>query len=82
MLGLCTVLLPAAAASVARSAAELFDLSLIILALIVRCAAQISQRSRSIEDAPRTSTWGYLVTSMPADRQQELIEKFHADQVR
>jgi hypothetical protein len=82
MLGLCTGLLPAAAASVARSAAELFDLSLMILALVIRCAAQLLQRSWSIEDAPRTSTWGYLITSMPAERQQELIDKFHVDQVQ
>ncbi|KIX00034.1 uncharacterized protein Z518_10961 [Rhinocladiella mackenziei CBS 650.93] len=80
MLGLCTGLLPAAAASVAQTTAELFDLSLVILALTVRCAAQILHRSRSIDDAPRTSTWGYLVTSMPAEKQQELIDKFHADQ--
>ncbi|KIW12212.1 hypothetical protein PV08_09488 [Exophiala spinifera] len=80
MLGLCTGLLPAAAASVARSTAELFDISLVIVALVVRCGAQATHRSRSIEDAPQTSTWGYLVTSLPADRQREIIASFHAAQ--
>lgn len=79
MVGLCTGLLPAAAVSASRNPAELFDISLFILAVVVRLATEIERRSRLIDNTP--GSWGYLVTSLPAERQQEAIDAFHAQQV-
>ena len=79
MVGLCTGLLPAAAAAVAQSPADLFDVCLFILGLVLRLGSEIEQRSRLIDHTE--GSWGYLVTSMSAQRQQELINDFHEEQV-
>jgi hypothetical protein len=79
MVGLCTGLLPAAAAAISQNPAELFDVSLLILSVVIRLATEIEKRSRLIDNTP--GSWGYLVTSLSAQRQQEVIDAFHAEQV-
>ena len=79
MIGFCTGLLPAAATAAARDTTELFSLGLEMLAMTVRLAAETTRRSKRVEETP--GCWGFLVTALPAEEQQEIINKFNRDEV-
>lgn len=78
MIGFCTGLLPAAATAAARDTTELFSLGLEMLAMTVRLAAETTRRSKRVEETP--GCWGFLVTALPAEEQQEIINKFNRDE--
>lgn len=79
MLGLCTGLLPAAAAVVANDISELLKFGLEIIATSVRLAHEITLRSMHIEEAP--GSWAYTIVGVTAEESQAVLHRFHQTQV-
>lgn len=79
MLGLCTGLLPAVAAAVAKTTKDLHNIGLEIVAIAVRLGNGIAVRSRLVEAAP--GTWGYSIVGATAHQTQTILNRFHADKV-
>ena len=79
MLGLCTGLLPAAVAAVAKNTEELMKFGLEIVAIAVRLADGFTTRSKRIEGAP--GSWAYTIVGVAADEAQAVIDGFHQNQV-
>lgn len=80
MLGLCTGLLPAAAAAVAKDLNELLKYGLEIIAVAVRLAQEITLRSTRIEKTP--ASWAYTIVGATVEDSQAVLERFHQTQVR
>ena len=79
MLGLCTGLLPVAAAAVAKDTSGLLKFGLEIIAVAVRLAQGITTRSRLIEET--LGAWAYTIVGASADDSQAALDKFHQAQV-
>lgn len=75
LLGLCTGLLPAAVASVARDTNELIQFGLEIVVIAFRLAHELKLRSKHIEDAP--GCWSYTIPGNTAEQLQDILERFH-----
>lgn len=79
LLGLCTGLLPAAVAAVAKNTDDLLKFGIEIVAIAVRLAAGITSRSKKIEEAP--GCWAYTVVGATRKETQAIIDGFHQYQV-
>ena len=79
MLGLCTGLLPVAAAAVAKDINELLKFGLEIIAISVRLAQEITLRSMRIETT--SASWAYSIVGATVEESQAVLEKFHQNQV-
>lgn len=78
-MGLCTGLLPAAAAATAKSASELLKLAPEIVCVALRLALETSHRSTQLEQC--TDSWAVVVGEIPARAQQNAIDDFHKEHV-
>ena len=79
MLGLCTGLLPAVAAALAKTTTDLHNIGLEIVAISVRLGNAIAARSKLVEATP--GTWAYTIVGATAHQTQTILDKFHAEQV-
>ena len=79
ILGLCTGLLPAAAAAVARDTSELITFGLEIVAVSFRLAHELALRSRRIEETP--GSWGCTIMGVTGEKLQAILDQFHQAQV-
>lgn len=79
VLGLCTGILPAAVAAVARNTDELLKFGIEIIAIAVRFGAELTARSKKIEEAP--GSWAYTIVGVTAEESQAIIDGFHQNQV-
>ena len=75
LLGLCTGLLPAAVASVARDTNDLVKYGLEIVVIAFRLAHELKTRARKIEDAP--GCWSYTIPGKTAAHLHEILKRFH-----
>ncbi|MCJ1313534.1 hypothetical protein MMC25_007213 [Agyrium rufum] len=75
MLGLCTGLIPAAAAATARSSAELLRLCPEILRVAIRLAYEADRRSAQLEIS--SHSWAVVVGELPAKQLQAALDEFH-----
>lgn len=74
-------LLPAAAASIANNLEELSQAGTLILAITCRLAAQVSRRSKQIEDSSDES-WAFSVLGGDALRDiDQILDQFLRSQV-
>lgn len=79
VLGLCTGLLPAAAAATAGSTGELLELGPEILRVSLRLALEADHRSAQLEQS--RESWAFAVPGIPATQVQEAIDTFHKNMV-
>lgn len=75
ILGLCTGLLPAAAAATAGSTGELLELGPEILRISLRLALEADRRSAQLEQS--RESWAFAVPGIPAIEVQKAIDNFH-----
>ncbi|MCJ1479554.1 hypothetical protein MMC13_008240 [Lambiella insularis] len=75
IIGLCTGLLPAAAAATARSTGELLRLAPSIICIALRLALEADLRSSQIEET--TQSWAAIVPGVPVIEQQSALDEFH-----
>jgi hypothetical protein len=80
IIGLCTGLLPAAAAATAKSAGELLQLAPSIIFIALRLALEVDLRSSRIEET--TQSWAALVPGIPTNEQLSALDDFHKQTVR
>lgn len=74
MLGLCTGLLPAAAAATAGSMGELLELGPEILKVSLRLALEADHRSAQLEQSKES--WAFVVPGVLTAQVQEAIDTF------
>lgn len=79
MLGLCTGLLPAAAAVTAGSTGELLELGPEILRVSLRLALEADNRSAQLEQS--RESWAFVVPGVSTAQVQETIDTFHKKMV-
>lgn len=79
ILGLCTGLLPAAAASASRNVHHLTELAPEIVGVAIRLSLYAQRRSSQIEQS--TGSWAVVVSGTSAEELQNAIDKFHFEQV-
>ena len=75
IVGLCTGLLPAAAAFMAIDAAGLFRYGLEMVAISVRLGFEIKARSKRVEDTE--GSWAYSIVGATAADSQPILDSFH-----
>ncbi|KAL8701306.1 MAG: hypothetical protein Q9201_004977 [Fulgogasparrea decipioides] len=75
IIGLCTGLLPAAAAATARSTDELLRLAPSIISIALRLALEADLRSSQIEET--NQSWAAVVPGVAASEQQSALDEFH-----
>lgn len=75
ILGLCTGLLPAAAAATAGSTGELLELGTEMLKISLRLALEADGRSAQLEQS--RESWAFAVPGIPAIEVQKAIDDFH-----
>lgn len=79
ILGLCTGLLPAAVAAVARSTDEILEFGQQVIAVSIRLAKEIVSRSEYLEGG--IGSWGYTIVGADAASLQAILDAFHHNQV-
>jgi Starter unit:ACP transacylase in aflatoxin biosynthesis len=79
IIGLCTGLLPAAAAAAARDTSDLLRIGAEIVAVAFRLGLEASRRSMQIEQVP--GSWGVTVINVRPEEQQAIIDAFNRDTV-
>ena len=80
IVGLCTGLLPAAAAATARSTRELLQLAPSIICIALRLALEVDLRSSQIEET--TQSWAVIVSGIPSEKQQSALDDYHKQTVK
>ncbi|KAI9833795.1 MAG: hypothetical protein M1819_003530 [Sarea resinae] len=75
ILGLCTGLLPSAAAASAKSGTDLLKLAPEILCIALRLALDTSHRSTDIEQS--SESWAIAIGDLIPSKQQSVIDDFH-----
>lgn len=80
IIGLCTGLLPAAAAATAKSAGELLQLAPSIIRIALRLSLEVDRRSSWIEET--TQSWASIVPGIPVNEQLSALDDFHKQTVR
>ena len=78
IIGLCTGLLPAAAAATARSTGELLQLAPNVICIALRLALEADIRSSQIEET--TQSWAVIVPGFAAS-EQSALDDFHQQTV-
>ena len=79
ILGLCTGLLPAAAAATAGSTGELLELGPEMLRISLRLALEADGRSAQLEQS--RESWAFAVPGIPTIEVQKAIDNFHNNMV-
>jgi hypothetical protein len=79
ILGICTGLLPAAAASASTNVHNLMELAPEIVGVALRLSLYAQRRSSQIE--PSTGSWAVVVGGTSAEDLQNAIDEFHFEQV-
>ncbi len=79
LLGLCTGLLPAAAAATTTSLSGLLKLPPDIVCVSLRVGLLASRRSTRLERS--MESWAIMVSGVPASELQKVIQEFHARNV-
>ena len=74
-LGLCTGLLPAAAAVVAGNTSQLLQYGLEIVAISFRLTHEIILRSRRVETEP--GSWSYTVVGIKHEQAQAMLDDYN-----
>lgn len=80
IIALCGGLLPAAVAVAAQDTSELFSLAREILSVGIRLASQVNRNMRLIDQSPES--WGITYTGVSSVIVQNILDRFHNDQVR
>ena len=75
IIGLCTGLLPAAAAATSRSTGELLELAPHVICIALRLALQVDLLSSQIEET--TQSWATVVPGISPSEQQRALNEFH-----
>lgn len=79
MLGLCTGLIPAAAAAIANNTGDLHQYGLEMVAISVRLGHGLWARSKKIEAFP--GTWASSCVGATAEDIQPILDRFHEELV-
>ena len=83
IIGSCTGLLAAAAASSSRGLSELPDLGVTLVRIAFRVGVAVAGSRQRVQQGPtRQGSWSVAVAESSQDNMRELIEQFHADEVR
>ena len=77
--GLCTGLLPAAAAVVARDTSQLLQYGLEIVALTFRLIHEVFLRSLRVEKEP--GAWSYTLVGITYEQTQPILDDFNQAEV-
>lgn len=77
--GLCTGLLPAAAAALATDTSQLLQYGLEIVAISFRLIHEIVLRSRKVETEP--GSWSYTVVGIKREQAQAILDDYNKAQV-
>ena len=80
ILGLCTGLLPAAAALISSNVTDLFTYGLEMVAMSIRMAHELSVRSEMVDETP--GSWAYSLVGATASEIEQTLKSFHKAQVR
>ncbi|KAG8531293.1 Type I Iterative PKS [Bacidia gigantensis] len=75
ILGLCTGLIPSAAAACSKAGTELHQIALELVAISVRLGDAIVERSRAIDST--LGTWAYSIVGATAAKTQVILDQFH-----
>lgn len=75
LVGLCTGLLPAAAAVVAQDTSQLLRYGLEIVAISFRLTHEIVLRSRIVETEP--GSWSYTIVGVKHEQAQAILDDYN-----
>ena len=83
IIGSCTGLLAAVAASSSRGLSELPDLGVTLVRIAFRVGVAVAGSRQRVQQGPtRQGSWSVAVAEASQDKMRELIKQFHADEVR